>query len=146
MKKIIPYIVIFNISGLIYAIIELLWRGYTHWTMYVCAGIAGLLIAKINDGLFEFETDFRVQVLTATFFCTLCEFIFGLAFNRDYSIWDYRELWGTLEWTYNQVNILFIGAWMIICIVSIPFLDWLEWKLGIEEKPYYRIGKRYFFR
>lgn len=144
-KRIIPYLIIFIISGLIYVGLENLWRGRSHYTMFFCAGFAGLLIAAVNDEILSFEDDFFNQAFVATFFCTMCEFIFGLVFNMDYSIWDYRGLWGTLEWTCSQVNILFIGVWFIISALSIPFLDWLEWKLGLEPKPYYRFGSKYWY-
>lgn len=28
---------------------------------------------------------------------------------------------------------------------QIPFLDWMQWKLDLENKPYYRIGQNYFY-
>lgn len=142
-KRLIPLLIIFNVSGIIYVCLEILWRGYSHWTMYLCAGICGLIMAAINDNWFSFETDFRIQVLASAISCTIMEFFFGITFNGDFSIWDYRGVWGTLHILGDQVNILFIGMWVIISLFALPFLDWMEWKLGLEEKPYYRIGRRY---
>ena len=144
-KILIPYTVIFIISGFIYTALELLWRGYTHWTMFVCAGICGLAMANINNNWLKFDTDFRIQVVAGALVCTAMEFIFGIIFNGDFTIWDYRGLWGTIHWLGDQVNILFFGVWILISIFGLPFLDWIQWKLGLEEKPYYRIGKRYFY-
>ena len=115
-KRLIPYIVIFNVSGLIYILLELLWRGRSHWTMFVCA-----------------------------LMCSTMEFFFGIIFNGDFSIWDYRGLWGTLHVFGDQVNILFFGVWILISVFALPFLDWMEWKLGLEGEPYYRIGYRYWY-
>ena len=142
-KRLIPLSIIFCISGLIYIFLELLWRGRTHWTMFICAGICGLVIAAVNDNWLDFETDFRLQVLICALACSIMEFIFGIIFNGDFSIWDYRELWGTIHWLGDQVNILFFGIWLVISTFALPFLDWIEWKLGLEEQPYYRIGRNY---
>lgn len=144
-KILIPYTIIFIVSGFIYTALELLWRGYTHWTMFVCAGLCGLAMANINNNWLEFDTDFRIQIIASALVCTAMEFIFGIIFNGDFTIWDYRGLWGTIHWLGDQVNILFFGVWMLISLFSLPFLDWMQWKLGLEEKPYYRIGDRYFY-
>lgn len=144
-QKIIPYGSIFIISGLIYIILELMWRGRTHWTMFLCAGLCGLVMANINNNLLEFDTDFLKQVVISALCCTTFEFLFGIMFNGDFSIWDYRNTWGTIHILGDQVNILFFGIWIIISVFSLPFLDWLQWKLGLAEKPYYRIGQKYFY-
>lgn len=144
-KILIPYTIIFIISGFIYTALELLWRGYTHWTMFVCAGICGLAMANINNNWLKFDTDFQIQVVASALVCTTMEFIFGIIFNGDFTIWDYRGLWGTIHLLGDQVTILFFGVWILISVFGLPFLDWIQWKLGLEEKPYYRIGKRYFY-
>lgn len=144
-KRLIPYIVIFNVSGLIYILLELLWRGRSHWTMFICAGLCGLVMAAVNDNWLDFETDFRIQVFVCALMCSTMEFFFGIVFNGDFSIWDYRGLWGTLHVFGDQVNILFFGVWILISVFALPFLDWMEWKLGLEGEPYYRIGYRYWY-
>lgn len=145
MKKIIPHLIIFIISGLIYVLLEVLWRGYSHWTMFICAGCCGLVMAAVNNTILEFETDFRIQVLVSALLCTTAELIFGLIFNSNFTIWDYRNTWGTIHFLNDQVNILFIGVWIIISIFALPFLDWMQWKLGLANKPYYKIGDKYFY-
>lgn len=144
-KKLIPHSVIFIISGLIYVSLEFLWRGRSHWTMFLCAGCCGLVMAVINNRLLDFDTDFHIQVIVSALLCTTAELIFGLVFNQNFTIWDYRNTWGTIHILNDQVNILFIGVWIIISIFALPFLDWIQWKLGLADKPYYRIGDRYFY-
>lgn len=141
-KIIIPYLIIFVVSGLIYTTLELIWRGYTHWTMFLCAGLCGLVMANINNNLLEFDTDFLEQVFCSALCCTAFEFLFGIIFNGDFSIWDYRGMWGTIHVLGDQVNILFFGIWIVISLFGLPFLDWLQWKLGLEDKPYYWIGHK----
>lgn len=141
-RKLIPLLAIFMISGLIYVMLEILWRGYSHWTMFVCAGVCGIVMMGINDGLLKFDTDFRIQVVVSAFLCTTAELIFGLIFNSDFTIWDYRDMIGTIHCLNDQINIFFILIWGIISVFGLPFLDWMQWKLGLGPRPYYRIGDR----
>lgn len=144
-KIVIPYMAIFIISGLIYVGLELLWRGRSHWTMFLCAGLCGLVMANINNNWLEFDTDFRIQVCASALLCSTFEFLFGIIFNGDFSIWDYRGLWGTIHILNDQVNILFLGVWLLISCFGLPFLDWMQWKLGLAREPYYRIGQKYIY-
>ena len=144
-KKTIPLITIFVTSGLAYIFLELLWRGYSHWTMFICAGFCGLVMAAINDNLLEFDTDFRIQVVVSALICTAAEFMFGIVFNGDFTIWDYRNMYGTIHILGDQINIFFILMWGLISIFGLPFLDWMQWRLGLSQKPYYRIGKKLIY-
>ena len=144
-RQLLPFMIIFIISGFIYIMLELLWRGRSHWTMFLCAGLCGLVMANVNNNLLSFETDFRIQVVVSALCCTTFEFLFGLIFNGDFTIWDYRGMWGTIHWLGDQVNLLFFGVWLLISLFALPFLDWIQWKLGLEDKPYYRIGQKYFY-
>lgn len=50
MKKIIKYLILFILFGTIYFGIECTWKGrITHWSMFVLAGITGIIIGGINE-------------------------------------------------------------------------------------------------
>jgi len=42
------YSLLFCVSGLIYITIELLWRGFSHWAMFIVAGLASIPIGLLN--------------------------------------------------------------------------------------------------
>ena len=42
-------IILFVIFGLLYCGLEILWRGYTHPSMFVVGGICCLLVGLINE-------------------------------------------------------------------------------------------------
>ena len=139
-KRFLQVLFLFQLSGIVYVFIELLYRGYSHITMFFCAGLCGLFLAYLND-FFSYDMDFRCQVLISTVFCTFTEWIFGLIFNTDYSIWDYRDLPFNLT-PDSQVNLIFCMAWALIATFGIPLLDFIEWKFFDympNEKPYYKI-------
>ena len=123
-------------SGVIYTSIELLFRGRTYWSMFFLAFIVGLLLSVINDEILEYDDYYEKQVLLGTFICIAFEGLFGILFNQDFHIWDYRGLWGTFF--FNQLNLIFCGAWMIITAFGIPLLDFVQYKLKMAPKPHYR--------
>ena len=134
-------------SGGVYTFLEVMFRGYSHITMYGLAFIVGIFIFLVNNTLFEFDTDFLVQVLSCTAFATIMELIFGLIFNQDYSIWDYRDMFMNYK---GQICLLFTCIWVVICGLSLILLDWIDWKIfKTTEKPYYRFklisNRKYYF-
>ena len=42
-------LLLFLIGGLVYAWIEILWRGYTHWSMFVLGGICFIIMGLLNE-------------------------------------------------------------------------------------------------
>ena len=54
MKKRRPYlkhIFLFETGGLLYLLLELLWRGWTHWTMFFLGGACFICLGLINEVL-----------------------------------------------------------------------------------------------
>ena len=41
------YIAVFTVGGLVYGLLEILWRGWTHWTMLICGGVCFTLMYLI---------------------------------------------------------------------------------------------------
>ena len=135
MKQLSKILAIGTFSGLVYVSLELLYRQTSDITMFFLAFMVGIILTFINDEIIEYTTPFEFQVLAGTLVSTCFEFIFGMLFNQDYHIWDYRALSGSF--LFDQVNIFFIGAWALICVFGIPLLDTIQWKLGLGPAPYY---------
>ena len=144
-KYLISFLFAYTLSGMIHYVAEWIYHGYANGAVFVCSGICGLGLALINDGGYRFETDYRIQVTTGAALCTFLEFIVGKIANSNYTIWDYRELWGTLRIFDDQVNLIFVGLWIVIAAIVIPVLDVVQWQLGVGKKPFYRVGKKYFY-
>lgn len=49
MKRYHKEIILGFIGGLLYIIIELIWRGYSHWTMFVLGGLCFVCLGRINE-------------------------------------------------------------------------------------------------
>lgn len=79
---------IFCIGGLAYNAIEILWRGYTHWSMFIVGGACFQIIGRVQNA-FRHVSLFRRCVLcsaaiTAVEFASGC--LFNLHMNSMYGI------------------------------------------------------------
>lgn len=79
-KLIIKYVVLFVMGGLVYMGLEILWRGYTHWTMGVLGGICFICLGLINE-ILSWETPLTLQMLIGSIIITILEFITGCIVN-----------------------------------------------------------------
>ena len=46
-KKLACSLILFLFGGTGYALLELLWRGFTHWSMFVLGGVCYLLVGRV---------------------------------------------------------------------------------------------------
>ena len=79
-----------------YGGLELLWRGYTHWTMLVLGGLCFLLIYAIATRLRRLSPMRKWTLCAAGI--TLMEFCTGCAVNLrlGWNVWDYGGVPGNL--------------------------------------------------
>ena len=125
------------IGALLYMWVEILYRGYTHWTMGVVGGICFLLIGLINEYL-SWETPLWLQGIIGASIITVLEFISGVVLNiwLDLGIWDYSKIPFNLL---GQICLTFTIAWFFLSIAAIILDDYLRYWLFKEEKPRYKL-------
>ncbi len=84
-------LILFVTGGLAYGLIELCWRGRTHWTMIAAGGICFVIMFGIYSRFPEMSILDRALAGSAVI--TGVEFIFGIVFNYllKMNIWDYSE-------------------------------------------------------
>lgn len=136
MKKLSKNLGLFAIGGLLYYLVEIWWRGYSHISMFVVGGICFVLIGLINEYL-SFETTLWKQQLIATVIVTGIELVAGLILNvwLRLNVWDYSNLPFNLL---GQISLQYSIFWFLLSLPAIILDDWLRWWLFGEEKPYYR--------
>lgn len=137
MKIISKNIGLFTIGGLLYYLIEILWRGYSHLSMFVVGGICFIFIGLINEHL-SFDTPLWKQQLIAASIVTGIELIAGLILNvwLKLDIWDYSNLAFNLL---GQICLQYSILWFLLSLLAIVLDDWLRWWLFEEEKPHYKL-------
>lgn len=90
MKRISEYLFCWALGGTLYYAVELLFRGYSHWSMFLLGGFCFLFFAwqGLQGG---WKTPLWKQVLRCTVFVTSGEFITGIFVNKwmQWNVWDY---------------------------------------------------------
>jgi len=128
---------LFAIGGLLYYLGEMLWRGYSHISMFVVGGICFILIGLINEHL-SFQTPLWKQQLVATVIVAGIEFIAGVILN----IWLHLNIWDYSMLPYNllgQISLRYSILWFLLSLPAIALDDCLRWWLFEEEKPHYKL-------
>lgn len=128
-------LILFGIGGFIYIAIELLWRGHTHWTMFLVGGICFLLVGYINE-IFTFDMPLIKQMAISAIIITTVEFLAGLLVNRTYSIWDYHDLPLNIL---GQICLPYSILWFLLSLPAIILDDYLRYWLFGEEKTHYKL-------
>ena len=144
MKNLMKYILLLTFSGYAYVCMELLFRGRSDITMMFCASICVIPMIYLNN-IFTYEVDYILQLALCMVFATFVEYIFGMIFNTDYHIWDYRNMPFNID---GMICLPFSLLWMVIAAWVIPLMDWIDcYIFGYkpDTKPYYKIcGKKIF--
>ena len=83
-------IAIFLLGGTGYVGLEYLWRGRSHISMFVAGGICFLLLGRLTET--KPRLPWAVRCLLGAGIITVVELAAGLIANRDYRVWDYRQL------------------------------------------------------
>lgn len=135
-KLFYKYLFLFLVGGLAYCGIEMLWRGYTHWTMFLVGGICFLFCGSINE-LFDWDMPIWKQMLICSAGITVIEFVSGVIINIIFklNVWDYSNLPFNVL---GQVCLPFSILWFGLSFIAILADDWLRYWLFGEEKPHYR--------
>lgn len=136
-KNVLKMVVLLLIGGTTYFGIEILWRGYSHWTMALVGGICFVLIGAINEYI-PWDMGFIDQALLGAIIVTTVEFISGLILNVWFGlgIWDYSSLPMNIM---GQICLPFFFAWIALSAVAIVVDDYLRYWLFKEEKPHYQL-------
>ena len=132
----LKYSFLFLIGGFAYGGIEILFRGYSHISMFIAGGICFILIGLINT-VFSWDIAFISQMVISSFIITAVEFICGLIVNvwLELDVWDYSTL------PYNllgQICILYSIIWFFLSPLAIIMDDYLRYYIMGEEKPHYK--------
>ena len=122
-------------GGLLYIILELVWRGHSHWTMFALGGLCFALIGLINE-LIPWCMPLWKQALIGAAIITGLEFLTGCIVNLGlgWHVWDYSGMPLNLL---GQICILYILLWIPVSLIAIILDDWLRYWMFDEDRPRY---------
>ena len=136
-SKIKKYEFLFFVGATIYVVIEKLYRGYSHWTMFLLGGICFIALGLINEVL-PWDMPLLLQMFIGGMIITVLEFITGCVVNLwlRWDVWDYSELPFNL---WGQISLFSSIVWVGLSLVGIVLDDFIRWKFFDEEKPKYKL-------
>ena len=131
------YLLLGGIGGAVYVLLEMLWRGYSHWTMFLLGAVCFVLLGAVNE-FFEWDTPLLLQMLFGCAIITALEFITGCIVN----LWLGGEVWDYSQYKFNvlgQISLRSSVGWYFLSLVGIVLDDYIRYWFFGEEKPRYRI-------
>ena len=133
MKKISEYSFLWAVGGCLYYGFEILFRGFSHWTMFVLGGIC-LMFFAMQGRMVRWQDPFWRQIVRCIVFVTGMEFITGIIVNKwlHLGVWDYSSLPFHL---FGQICLPFALIFSALSAAGILLSGYiLHWVYG-EERP-----------
>ena len=122
--KFLKFFLLFFIGGTGYMAMELLWRGWTHGSMFLAGGSCFLLLGKLQNARPRLPLAFRG--LVGAGIITMVELAAGLLFNRGYRVWDYRNM--PLNF-HGQICLPFFLLWIPLSVFAMGLYQLCSQKL-----------------
>lgn len=109
---------LFLAGGAAYGLIEILWRGNTHWSMVLTGGACFLLIYTVS----AVNINFFAKCLICTFAITGIEFFVGCIVNimLKLNVWDYSDLRFNFL---GQVCLTYTFLWFLLSVPVMFFCN-----------------------
>lgn len=122
------YFFSFLMGYFIYSLIEILNRGYTHWTMALTGGLILMILYALNncEGVTLLKSCFIGSVII-----TAVEFIVGVFDNiiMHWNVWDYSGMPFNVS---GQICLLFSCYWFLLCIPAYYLCRIIHRKFSVQ--------------
>lgn len=81
MRRVSEYLFLWAVGGCLYYSFELLFRGFSHWSMFVLGGVC-FVFFQVQARMLRWQDPLWRQVLRCAVFVTALEFITGIIVNK----------------------------------------------------------------
>ena len=116
--------ILFYIGGTAYMILEFVWRGRSHGSMFLLGGLCFLLV---GGGASKFkQIPAAARPLLGAGIITGLELITGWLVNRDFEVWDYRDQLFQFQ---GQICLAFSLLWVPVSLMGM-------WLYGAIERHF----------
>ena len=107
-------IAVFLLGAGAYGTMEVLFRGYTHWTMLITGGACVLTMYYMQDWILNLAV--VLGALAGALVITFYEFFVGVLVNLKlgWQVWDYSALPGNIL---GQICPAFTAIWFCVCFL-----------------------------
>lgn len=135
LKQFLKYALLTIFGGLNYVLIEIIWRGYSHPSMFILGGLSFLIVGLLNE-IFSWKIPIEIQSICGGAIITIMELIVGIILNiiLKLNVWNYSLM--PLNFL-GQICLPFSLLWIVLSFLIIIIDDWIRYKFFGEEKPHY---------
>lgn len=135
--KLSKYLILFIIGGSLYFLIEIMWRQYSYFSMFVLGGLCFISIGLTKEYFSRVSNSLLMQQVLASLVITSLELLFGLVLNikLGLGIWDYSDV------NFNfmgQICLEYTVLWFFLSLPAIFLYDYLSYWLFKGERPQYK--------
>ena len=113
---------LFALGGCAYMGLELLWRGWSHGSMFLAGGSCFLLLGKLG----QVTKNPLTRSLVGAGIITGVEFTAGLLVNTSYRVWDYRDMPMNVQ---GQICLPFCLLWVPMSLGAIYLYQTIDKKI-----------------
>ena len=108
----VNFAIFFLFGGTAYVVLELLWRGRSHVSMFIVGGLAFVLLDSI---FMRHQMSLPIKCLTGTAIITALEFTAGYIVNirMGLGVWDYSQMPLNL---YGQICLPYSLLWAALTL------------------------------
>lgn len=126
---------LFAVGGRLYTWIEILWRGWTHWTMFLLGGNGFVVLGLLNEYKIPWHWCLLRQAVAGACIITVMEFITGCIVNLwlGWGVWDYSDLPFNLM---GQICLYYFLLWIPLSMIGIVLDDWIRYWLYLLLRGY----------
>ncbi len=116
MDRVLEYFLVYTLGAVTYGMMEILFRGFTHWTMFMAGGLCFTILYHIFNKRKRYSL--LMYCLIGTSVITGVELVFGCVFNLGlgWNVWDYSHY--PMDFL-GQICLSFTLLWFIL---SAPIL------------------------
>lgn len=137
--RILKKLTVFTFGGLAYGILEIIWRGETHISMFLVGGLCFLMISLIDADLPGGSILLKAPLCAAA--VTATELVSGVIINivMKLDVWDYSSLPFNL---WGQICLPFSAMWLGLSAPAAIVGRLLKYLVFDEELPELRLLHR----
>ena len=124
-NKLLKLPFLFGVGGTVYYLMEIIWRGYSHWSMFALSGVCFIIINLLNQTWNNIRSLIFLIIL-CTLIITVLEFVTGLIVNLwlGLGVWDYSNMPFNLM---GQICLFFSLLWLLVTCIAILVDNLLRW-------------------
>lgn len=137
MKRLSESLFLLGMGGCIYYGVELLFRGFSHWSMFLLGGLC-FVFFYLQGSVVHWQDSLLIQTVRCMIFVVSSEFITGIIVNKWLlmDVWDYSDMPFQL---FGQICLPFSVIFAGLCVMGILLSSYTCYWIFREEKPHFYI-------